>query len=576
MIEPDAARPLAVSYLRVSTKEQAERDGDPEGYSIPAQREANRRKADSLGAELVAEFVDRGESARSADRPELQRMLINLKILGVQYVIVHKVDRLARNRADDVAIHLAIQKAGASLVSATENIDETPSGMLVHGIMSSIAEFYSRNLANEVIKGLGQKARSGGTPGRAPIGYLNVRSTNAEGRELRSIALDPERAPLVRLGFELYASGDYSIERLQGALADQCLTSRPSSRRAARPLSVSQLHQMLRNPYYTGVVIYKEEYFAGRHEAIVDQDLFDRVEEVMDARSRRGQRDRVHLHYLKGMLFCDRCHQAGRTCRLVFTETPGRNGSLYGYFKCRGRQERICDLPYLPVPLVERAVLAHYTQLALPEHFIDNLNSQLQEALADQQQTTQTLHTNLRKQLSQLEQQEERLLDLAADGALPQGKIRSRLHNIETERKRIREGLEGTSEQLAVGAAVLRSSLDLLRDPQELYRHAPDLVRRALDQTFYQRYYLDDRGQVASSVMNPPFDELHEAARAQADSRPEEVPTTSAVMNKAPDTSAEGFESTGTGLLLADQKVGSWSKTVLVAGAGFEPATSGL
>ena len=77
----------------------------------------------------------------------------------VQYVIVHKVDRLARNRADDVAITLAIQKSGAALVSCSENIDETPSGLLLHGIMSSIAEFYSRNLANEVIKGLSRRSR---------------------------------------------------------------------------------------------------------------------------------------------------------------------------------------------------------------------------------------------------------------------------------------------------------------------------------------------------------------------------------------------------------------------------------
>ena len=116
-------------------------------------------------------------------------MLTELKTAGIQYVIVHKVDRLARNRADDVAIHLAIQKAGAVLVSATENIDETPSGMLVHGIMSFIAEFYSLNLANDVSNGLGQKARGGGTPGRAPIGYLNVRASNADG-EVRTVAPD--------------------------------------------------------------------------------------------------------------------------------------------------------------------------------------------------------------------------------------------------------------------------------------------------------------------------------------------------------------------------------------------------
>lgn len=130
----------AVSYLRVSTKEQADREGDPEGYSIPAQREANTRRAETLEASIVAEFVDRGESARSADRPQLQALLAYLVENQIDYVIVHKVDRLARNRVDDVEINLAIRAAGAALVSATENIDETPNGMLLHGIMSSFAE----------------------------------------------------------------------------------------------------------------------------------------------------------------------------------------------------------------------------------------------------------------------------------------------------------------------------------------------------------------------------------------------------------------------------------------------------
>ena len=86
-------------------------------------------------------------------------------------VIVHKVDRLARNRYDDAVISAQLQAAGARLVSVTENIDQTPSGLLLHGIMSSIAEFYSRNLANEVIKGTQQKVSAGGTPHIAPIGY---------------------------------------------------------------------------------------------------------------------------------------------------------------------------------------------------------------------------------------------------------------------------------------------------------------------------------------------------------------------------------------------------------------------
>src|SRR4051812_47075822 len=162
---PDAtAQPTAVIYLRVSTKEQAERGGEAEGFSIPAQREACRRKAASLDAAVVEEFVDRGESARSARRPELQRMLAYVAEEHVDLVIVHKIDRLARNRVDDVEINLALRKSGVTLVSCTENIDETPSGALLHAIMSGVAEFYSRNLANEVNKGLIQKAKNGGTP----------------------------------------------------------------------------------------------------------------------------------------------------------------------------------------------------------------------------------------------------------------------------------------------------------------------------------------------------------------------------------------------------------------------------
>lgn len=205
----------AVSYIRVSTRGQAERGGAEEGFSIPAQREANKRKAASLGALIVKEFVDRGESARSANRSELQKMLRYLRETPeIDFCIVHKLDRLARNRADDVEINKAFDEAGVRLISTSENIDQTPGGMLLHGIMSSIAEFYSRNLANEAIKGMSQKARSGGTISKAPLGYRNVRTRDEQGREVRTVELDPERAPLMRLAFSEYATGRWTVRQL--------------------------------------------------------------------------------------------------------------------------------------------------------------------------------------------------------------------------------------------------------------------------------------------------------------------------------------------------------------------------
>jgi DNA invertase Pin-like site-specific DNA recombinase len=91
--------------------------------------------------------VDAGESARTADRDELQRMLSDIKTIRPDYVFVHKIDRLARNRADDIAINLMLKKHGVTLISCTENIDDTPSGRLLYGLLAEIAQFYSGNLA---------------------------------------------------------------------------------------------------------------------------------------------------------------------------------------------------------------------------------------------------------------------------------------------------------------------------------------------------------------------------------------------------------------------------------------------
>lgn len=168
----------ALAYYRVSTSEQANTSYDEDGFSIQAQREYCHRKAAELGAVIGEgdEYIDRGKSARSADRPELRKLLKRIADdPDIRYVIVHKLDRLARNREDDVQIGMLLAKHGVKLVSATENIDETPGGKLVHGIMATIAEWYSGNLSQEARKGLRKKVEIGGTPGKAPLGYQNIR-----------------------------------------------------------------------------------------------------------------------------------------------------------------------------------------------------------------------------------------------------------------------------------------------------------------------------------------------------------------------------------------------------------------
>ena len=254
----------ALTYLRVSTKEQAEMGGEAEGFSIPAQRAACLRKAESLGAVVEEEFVDRGESAKTANRPELMKMLRYVQENAVEYVIVHKVDRLARSRADDVVITMEIKKSGATLVSCSENIDETPSGLLLHGIMSSIAEFYSRNLATEVSKGMVQKAMSGGTIAMAPVGYLHVRRM-VNGREMRTIEVDPERAPHVKWAFETYATGEWTLHQLPDELDERGLRSRPGPRTRRGAWSTAPYTRCCAIPTTSASSRYRGVAYEGKH-----------------------------------------------------------------------------------------------------------------------------------------------------------------------------------------------------------------------------------------------------------------------------------------------------------------------
>lgn len=183
----------------------------------------------------------------------------------------------------------------------------------------------------------------------------------------------------------------------------------------------------------------------GRHEAIVPQLLFDQVQQVLDARSARGQRNRILIHHLKGLLFCQRCHEQGRTSWLIYTEVRGRNRQYYGYYVCRSRQEGLCDLPHLPVAQVEEAIAHHYTHgLDIGEDFTRELKQRLGEAMGEHQQLTHELHTRLRAQLAKLETREERLIDLAADGQLSRAKIQERSNAIRVERARIQSQLADT------------------------------------------------------------------------------------------------------------------------------------
>ena len=475
---------VAVSYLRVSTRDQARRGGgDDEGFSIPAQRDANRRKAASLGAIITKEFVDRGASARSANRPELQQMLEYLAEHDVDYVIVHKLDRLARSRADDVEITKALDESNVRLVSTTESIDQTPSGMLLHGIMSSIAEFYSRNLAAEVMKGMTQKARSGGTVGRAPLGYRNHRTVDSEGREVRTVILDPERAPLVKLAFELYVTGEWTISGLVEHLNQRGLTTTPTPRMPSRPVSEGLVHKVLTNPYYKGQTRFQGVQYDGRHEALVDDETWQLVQDVL-ASHVNGERVRKHPHFLKSTVYCGQCGE-----RLMVQHSTSATGVKYPYYYCAGRHSKrtVCNLRAVLIYEVEKKLEDYYHRMQLDSSFRLSVEAMIREEFGTSRKQVESEQADLKREQEKLERERQKLLEAHYAGAIPLDLLGREQERISRALQKIAAQLEATSTQYEGIERNLQLALDLTVDCGAAYRDAPEHIKRMFNQAFFSK-----------------------------------------------------------------------------------------
>lgn len=378
----------AVTYLRVSTTEQSRKGGTNEGYSIPAQRDATRKTAHTHGAFVVKEFVDAGASGTSMNRAGLQELLVFVEENRIDYVIVHKLDRLARSRKDDAIIADRLQQAGVALLSTSESIDASPGGELVHGIMASIAEFYSRNLSNEVMKGMRKKHEAGGTPGKAPLGYVNVRVAGPDGGEHRTVEIDEKRAPLIRWAFYEYAQGKTSLRELAESLSLLGMRGSVDADGGAE-VRVNVVHKMLRNPYYKGVVRWGGVEHAGAHTPLMDAGTWQRVQERLDERRNTPNPRAKHPHHLSRVLKCGECGYA-----MVVSRSRSQSGKIYPYFVCSGRANRraVCGMKAVLIKTVERLVEDLYRQVSLTrEQYCRLKRVENPSAVAPESQSTSSL-----------------------------------------------------------------------------------------------------------------------------------------------------------------------------------------
>jgi DNA invertase Pin-like site-specific DNA recombinase len=296
----------AVCYARVSTLEQAEKNN-----SLPVQNGKFKDHCDRTSKEILETFVDKQSARTIAKRPEFQRMMEFCKKnhKKVSEVIVADFSRLARNVVDQGATIATLTQLGIQVTSIDEPITgDTAAGKLSRNIIGSMSQFFSDSLSEKTKDRMKAAVKSGRFIWVSPVGYLNER--NGSGSIIKP---DPERAALVRKGFELMATGGYSADDALRTVTALGLTTRKS-----RPVPRQTWHSILRNPLYAGWVRSGELLVRGVHQPIVAQQLFDSVQDALAGRSKTAQpRQSIHPEFsLRQFVRCAKCNK-GLTAGII-------------------------------------------------------------------------------------------------------------------------------------------------------------------------------------------------------------------------------------------------------------------
>jgi site-specific DNA recombinase len=481
----------AVVLLRVSSDGQTKRAGAEEGYSFEYQRDRVYDEAAKREAEVVREFVAPAESAANGMYRTLREALDYVKEDGeIDYFIVYMLDRFVRDELTQFQTHAELRGVGTELISATEKIDNTPAGLLQLAVLAGVNAYRSRNDAIKIKDGLRKKAELGGTPNRTKLGYLNKQRMDGR-NSIRYVELDPDRHHHMQYAFQAFGTGEWSLRGLVEELYERGLRSNPGGR-APGKVGRSALHRALRDPYYKGVVVWKGVEYEGTHPRIVPDQLFDRVQQVLDGRSEGRDCSWRHQHYVKGSVFCAFCGE-----RLLFTKVTG-NGGAYDYFMCAGRHRgNRCELPYLRADWLEQEVTRYHRQQVA--QFADQvaaikpqLIQQFDLLTAHQQEHAE----QCRREVEQIEVKRRRLVAdrLENPDAFP-------LDVLEDQQSQLRSSLVAAKLKLAKAEADLGKAKEGLEKAQELLINLPESyelvdpeTRRRFNQAIFKKLHVGPDG----------------------------------------------------------------------------------
>ena len=317
--------------------------------SIDAQIRAMKAYCEQHHFVIVETYIDEAKSATSDRRPAFQQMISDSSTRSFNILLVHKLDRFARNRYDSAVYKRELKKNGVTVYSVLENLDDSPESIMMEAVLEGMAEYYSQNLARETMKGLRENAlQCKHTGGIAPLGYDIDPDT-------RKLVINEDEAKAVRVIFEMYGNG-YGYSAIIDRLYELNLKTK-----MGKDFGKNSLYSILSNPKYQGMYVYnrcsakntvgtrnthlyKDDedivFVEGGCPQIVPTDVFVKVQNKLTEHKHTGGRENAKECYLlSGKVFCRECGKA----MVGNSRHSGRSKLLHVTYRCPSRKYCCCN-----------------------------------------------------------------------------------------------------------------------------------------------------------------------------------------------------------------------------------------
>jgi site-specific DNA recombinase len=429
----------ALVYARFSSNNQNE-------GSITAQLRAIQEYSHKNGIIILHEYVDEALSGTTDNRPQFLQMIDDVTAgrYEVDLILVHKLDRFARNRYDSAIYRHELQKKNVRLIAVDQPLDDSPEGIILTSLLEGMAEYYSKNLSREVKKGMRENAlQAKHRGGRPPLGY-------DVDRETMKYVVNPQEAEAVKLIFKMAVEFHSMME------ISQELNRRGYRSKLGRPFPKHSIHDILENPKYAGNYVAnrycgeKEFTLAGEVPAIVDQQTWTEVQQIMESRKLVAPRKKSKNgsdYILTGKMFCGECG-AAYTGNFKIGGRGYKYKSYY-YICVNKKQRKSCDNPNLIREQIENYVLDEIEAAfgaANAEKFADLIEKKYKE----QAKSNAGEIDRLKKAINALSSRIENLFDAIETKTMPTPVAGARLTELSVQKDTFESQLAGLEQSSTI------------------------------------------------------------------------------------------------------------------------------